>query len=74
MNNKIYWFAPKRYGVGIRPATLIGWLVLCVFTILLLVGIYLFTSGLNIALGVVLVILDIIAFSLIVKNTTGPKT
>jgi hypothetical protein len=38
MSTKKYWFANKKYGWGWKPISWEGWLVLTIFTVVLLLG------------------------------------
>jgi len=35
------WFAPKRYGFGIRPSSAMGWISVIIFLILFAIGLHL---------------------------------
>ena len=67
MTNK-YWFKPKRYGYGVVPSSLEGWLVTLIF---ILITIYAAIKIENNSFHfMVILIIGIIIFTLIAKNKT----
>ena len=62
------WFAPKRYGFGIRPSSAMGWISLIVFFILFAIGLHL-ALNLGAAIGWALVVFAIILITIIIILT-----
>ncbi len=62
------WFAPKRYGFGIRPCSAMGWISLIIFFILFAIGLHLALS-LGTAIGWALVVFAAILLIIIISLT-----
>lgn len=69
MTERPVWFTPKRFGFGVRPSHPIGWLITVIFIAVFIVSVNLLVSGSSVPLAIVLLVVDIAAYSLIVLRT-----
>jgi len=69
MRDRLAWFSPKKTGFGLRPSHPMGWLITALFVAVLIISLNLLLSGFSLLLATVLLIFDIVIYSVIVFAT-----